>query len=251
MNDRTGPLEKNVSAFNADTAILGGYAYTAIDQWSARYATGRQTKRLIQMMKKHIDPSEGVADIGCGDGTFTVEIASRFQPRAMRGIDPAENAVAAARRRLTSLREGGVRFEVGNIYDLASKGDSVAVLRGVLHHLDRVQAAVEHLTTQFETILVLEPNGFNPVLKLIEKLSSYHRAHDEKSYWPPRLNAWFAKQGFEVVAQDYFCLVPYFCPTPFARFLSWIEPFFESLPLVRQVCCGTNLVLYRRSVRSR
>jgi len=249
--DRSGqpmdPLENNVSAFNADTAALGGYVYTATDRWSAHYATGRQTRQLIQMMQEFVDPSVSIADIGCGDGTFTLDIASQFRPRAIRGIDPAENAIVAAQQRLRSLPGAPVRFETGNIYDLTSEGESVAVIRGVLHHLDRVQAAIVHLATQFETILVLEPNGFNPVMKLIEKLSSYHRAHDEKSYWPPMLNGWFADEGFNVVTQEYCCLVPYFCPTAFAKLLARIEPDVEAVPLVRQVCCGTNLILYRRA----
>src|SRR5262245_38488616 len=129
MNDHKGPLENNVSAFNTDTAVLGGYAYTATTQWSAHYATERQTKQPIQMMQQHVDASVSVADIGCGDGTFTMEIVARFHPHAVRGIDPAENAVAAAQQRLKSFPATAVRFETGNIYNLKSQGESVAVVR--------------------------------------------------------------------------------------------------------------------------
>jgi len=44
MNDSQGSLERNIAAFNADAAALGGYAYTAIDRWSARHATRRHGK---------------------------------------------------------------------------------------------------------------------------------------------------------------------------------------------------------------
>ncbi len=57
----------------------------------------------------------------------------------------------------------------GDIYDFESNGEDVAVLRGVLHHLDRPEAAIAHLAKQFKAVMILELNGYNPVMKLIEK----------------------------------------------------------------------------------
>jgi SAM-dependent methyltransferase len=239
-------MERNVEVFNDDTAAHGGYIYTAIDRWSSRHATGRQTEELVKMLAENFPRSVHVVDIGCGDGTFTIEIAERFGPTAIRGIDPAGNAVDAARARIPSRLSGSVSFEVGNIYEVENKGETVAVVRGVLHHLDRPQAAIAQLTRQFTSLIALEPNGYNPGMKIIERISRYHRQHDERSYWPPTLNRWFKQEGFSVVAQKFFCLVPYFCPTPAARILGRAESAVESLPVVRQICCGTNLVLYRR-----
>ena len=198
------------------------------------------------MLAENFPRSAHVVDIGCGDGTFTIEIAERFGPAAIRGVEPARNAVEAARARIPSRLAGSVSFEVGNIYDIENKGETVAVVRGVLHHLDRPQAAISQLTKQFTSLIVLEPNGYNPVMKIIERVSQYHRQHDERSYWPPSLNRWFTQEGFLVVAQKFFCLVPYFCPTPAAKILGRAESAIESLPVVRQICCGTNLALYRR-----
>jgi SAM-dependent methyltransferase len=247
MTDPIRPLEKNIAVFNADAATHGGYVYTAIDRWSSRYATSRQADQLIRMLSENFPASIRIVDIGCGDGAFTMEIAERFGPSAIRGIDPAANAIEAARARISPRLSGSVSFEIGDIYSLQSKGELVAVARGVLHHLDRPQAAIAHLAKQFTAIIALEPNGYNPAMKIIEKTSAYHRKHDEKSYWPPTLNRWFKREGFSVIAQKYFCLVPYFCPTEVARILSMAEPTFELLPVVRQICCGTNLVLYGRS----
>jgi 2-polyprenyl-3-methyl-5-hydroxy-6-metoxy-1,4-benzoquinol methylase len=238
-------LERNIDAFNADVDRVGGYEYTAVDRWSTQYASGRQADALIDMVARNFPPSVRIVDIGCGDGAFTIRLAERFGPSAIRGVEPAARAVEAARRRIPENLFDRVSFEVGNIYDFASKGEDVAVARGVMHHLDRPEAAIAHLAEQFKAVVILEPNGFNPILKLIEKVSPYHQQHDEKSYWPWTLNQWFRAQGLSVVEQDYFLLVPYFCPTPFAKLLSRVEPAFESLPLIRQICCGTNLVLYR------
>ena len=246
MKDDVRPLERNVEVFNADTATHGGYVYTAVDRWSSRYATGRQTEELIEMLAANFPRTIQIVDIGCGDGTFTIDIAERFGPKSIRGIDPAGNAIDAARARIPPQLSGSVAFEVGNIYDVESKGETVAVVRGVLHHLDRPQAAIAQLARRFASLIVKEPNGYNPMMKIIEKTSKYHREHDEKSYWPPTLNRWFVQEGYTVVAQKFFCLVPYFCPTPAAKILARAESAIESLPVVRQVCCGTNLVFYRR-----
>lgn len=248
MKDGDHPLERNIQVFNADTSAHGGYVYTAVDRWSSRYATGRQTDEIVHMLTANFPRSVRIADIGCGDGTFTLHIAERFGPAAMRGIEPAVQAVEAARVRVPPQLSGSVTFEVGSIYDVESKGEAVAVIRGVLHHLDRPQAAIAQLAGQFPSLLVKEPNGYNPMMKVIEKTSKYHREHDEKSYWPPTLNRWFRQEGYFLVAQKFFCIVPYFCPTPAAQLLAKAESAVESLPIIRQLCCGTNLVLYRRRV---
>jgi SAM-dependent methyltransferase len=239
-------LERNIAAFNSDTVLHGGYVYTAIDRWSSRYATGRQAGELIRVLSENFPPSIRVVDIGCGDGWFTLEIAEKFKPSAVRGVDPAANAILAARARIPEGKSSAVTFETGDIYNIEARGESLAIVRGVLHHLDKPQDAISHLARQFTSVIALEPNGYNPGLKIIEKMSSYHRQHDEKSYWPPTLNRWFELAGFSVVDQKYFCLVPYFCPTILAKILRSIEPAVESLPFVRHIACGTNLVFYRR-----
>ena len=239
--------EQNIEEFNADVAAHEGYIYTAIDRWSSRYATGRQSEELVKLIAANFTSQIKIVDIGCGDGTYTREIANRFRPQSMRALDPASNAVRiATERTATAPAATPISFEVGNIYELENKGEELAVVRGVLHHLDRPKEAVAELCRCFDSILVLEPNGYNPVLKVIEKVSPYHRRHGEKSYWPPTLNTWFADAGFEVVTQSFFLLVPYFCPTGAAKLLASLEGLSESIPVVRHVSSGTNLVLYRR-----
>jgi ubiquinone/menaquinone biosynthesis C-methylase UbiE len=246
MPDTVSAPERNIAAFNLDTAAHGGYVYTSNDQWSSRYATGRQSDELIRMLTGNTDPTTRIVDIGCGDGTFTLDIAERFHPASVRGIDPAANAITAAGRRIPAHLADLVSYEVGDIYSLKSRGEQLAIARGVLHHLDRPREAIAQLAREFTSVLALEPNGYNPVMKVIEKASAYHRQHDEKSYWPPDLDRWFKHEGFSVLSRKFFCVVPYFCPTPAARLLASVESTVERVPVVRQVCCGTNLVLYKR-----
>jgi trans-aconitate methyltransferase len=73
------------------------------------------------MPQDFVDPSVSIADIGCGNGAFTMEIASRFRPRAGRGIDPAENAIGATQVLLRALLGAPLRLETRNIYDVTSE----------------------------------------------------------------------------------------------------------------------------------
>ncbi len=89
------------------------------------------------MLSDNFSNAVRIADIGCGDGFFTMEIAEKFRPSAIRGIEPAANAVEVARTRIPAHLARSVSFQTGNIYDLENDGVEVAVIRGVLHHLDR------------------------------------------------------------------------------------------------------------------
>jgi hypothetical protein len=94
---------------------------------------------------------------------------------------------------------------------------------------------------------VLEPNGWNPVLKAIEKLSAYHRAHGERSFFTHTIDGWMKDAGLKIVHRSFSGLVPYFCPDGAARLLKRVEPMVERLPGVRQVACGTYVVVGQRS----
>src|SRR5206468_3389918 len=100
MSNTVSASERNIAAFDLDTAANGGYVYTSNDRWSSRYATARQSDELIRMLTGNVDPATRIVDIGCGDGTYTLDIAERFKPASIRGVDPAANAIAAAGTRI-------------------------------------------------------------------------------------------------------------------------------------------------------
>ena len=103
--------ERNIFAFNHDTASHGGYVYTAVERWSSRVATARQTDEIISLLEGNFPRSVRIADVGCGDGTFTIEIARRFHPQHIRGIDPAALAIEAAQRHIPDDLAPSVAFE--------------------------------------------------------------------------------------------------------------------------------------------
>src|SRR5690606_24385446 len=134
-------------------------------------------------------------------------------------------------------------------YDLpyADQSFDIAHLRGALHHMDQPERAIAEATRVAKTVLVLEPNGYNPVLKIIEKASRYHVEHGERSFPPPMVDSWLRAQGYEVIYRRYSGFVPYFCPDWAARALAKLEPLVERLPLIRALACGTYVCVGERS----
>jgi hypothetical protein len=123
-------------------------------------------------------------------------------------------------------------------------------VRGVLHHLYEPERAISRLSKIAKAIIIVEPNGYNPVLKLIERFSAYHREHEEKSYPPHRLDRWFTKFGGRVVESTYAGLVPFFCPEPLAKVLKVVEPIVERVPVARQLGCAVYVQRIQADVRA-
>lgn len=242
--------EKNVQAFNDDVKNNGQYLYTNFQRYSAYIATKRQSDELIKLLKKSIGKDASILDVGCGDGIFTLELLKEVKPKKIIGFDKARVAIDSATKKINIKDKKKITFRYCDIYDahkyFKKNSFSIIVVRGVLHHVDNPVRAVASLSSISKKIIVLEPNGFNPILKLIEKISPYHRGHDEKSYWPLTLNKWFKDNGYRVKEQQYFSIIPYFCPESIVRLLEHIEPFVERLPFIKMFYCGTNLIYYER-----
>ncbi|MEZ4901482.1 MAG: hypothetical protein R2822_06830 [Spirosomataceae bacterium] len=58
----------------------------------------------------------------------------------------------------------------------------------------------------------MEPNGNNPILKLIEKTSKYHIEHEEQSFIEFSLKKWIKNAGGKVTNWSYVGYVPFFFP---------------------------------------
>ena len=82
-----------------------------------------------------IEPNSSVLDLGCGDGTITVEI-SRFAGRVI-GIDSNPRAIEAAGKRAERERRDNVEFKVSSIETLREPDASfdLAVFSQSLHHM--------------------------------------------------------------------------------------------------------------------
>ena len=235
-------VKKNVTEFDRDISDHNGYQYTNSDKDISKYMSNSRTSAAIT--NSTCFSGKKVLDIGCGDGVFTLELM-RAGAASVLGVDPASNAIESAKRRaLAAGMEGRVRFEAVNLYDLEGRGEQfdIAVLRGVLHHVPLPEKAVAVAAAVADELIILEPNGCNPVLKLIERFSAYHRLHEEQSFLPSTIDRWLERAGKTPTNRQLINLVPLFCPPAAARILKILEPIVEATPVLRLFGCGQYLV---------
>ena len=228
--------------FENDIQNGGAYQYTTGERYSARVANARisdvaNTVLDLRGMK--------VLDIGCGDGTYTFELYHRSKPLSIHGIDLSEGAIATAQ---SKSPDPSVTFSTcsGSKLPFADNSFDVAHVRGVLHHMDHPDEGVAEALRVARKIIIVEPNGWNPVLKVIEKTSKYHIEHRERSFTSSLIESWCTARGARVTNRTWAGLVPFFCPEPFARFLKTIEPVVEKIPVARQLSCAVFAVTAER-----
>jgi len=237
--------EPNRSAeiFSRDVETRGGYLYALDEKLSTRLATERWMDLMLGLTELE---GRAVADIGCGDGTFTVRYWDRGKPRMMSALDPALKAVVSG-----SVKSRGrpIRFVAADGHHLPYADDAfdVAILQAILHHDTDPAATICEAFRVAREIIVLEPNGYSPVLKLMEKMSPYHREHEERSYTSARLHRWVEAAGGRVTKGRFGITVPMFSPDWMASALKFLEPPFEKLPLFNRMVCAIYVFHARRA----
>lgn len=232
-----------VEAFERDATHNRGYLYTTNARLSSQLANRRLTEAALAAADFR---GKRVLDVGCGDGTYTVELLEKGNPASLYGFDPVQEAIAIAREKAANRP---ITFATHDAYNvpLESGTFDIAVLRGVLHHVERPADILREAFRLAPVLIVIEPNGYNLILKCIEKLSRYHREHGEKSYAPSTLDRWVAQLGGTVRARDWVGLVPMFCPDWFARVLKKIEPFLEGTPVLNAAGCAVYVMVAQRN----
>ena len=242
-------LTQTRDIYNHDVMTQGSYLYTKKDVYSTIVATRKQSQEIHTLIRKFFRPPLSILDLGCGDGTYTIELARDIRPKKIVGFDIAGEAIKVASAHIPP-KLTNIQFRVGDAYTVSRiykrTEFTLGIFRGVLHHMEHPEHAIQQVAKIVDSVIVLEPNGFNPILKVIEKLSPYHKEHGEKSYWPPSLDRWFANAGYTVAYKTYFSIVPYFCPSWITIVLKKVEPYLESLPIINRLYCGGTLTLYHK-----
>jgi 2-polyprenyl-3-methyl-5-hydroxy-6-metoxy-1,4-benzoquinol methylase len=236
------PKNPNVEVFDRDAAEHGGYVYTSEASLSSRLATQRSRDVIVELAE--LD-GRSVIDMGCGDGYYSLQIWELAQPRLMVAVDAAGKAVESARRRRTTQK---VEYAVADVHRLPFSDDSfdVALVQSILHHDDDPRDVIREAFRLAPEIVIHEPNGNNLGLKIIERTSTYHRQHGEKSYRPMQMTRWVREAGGEVSSLRFAGLVPMFCSDWLARVMKRLEPIVESLPMLRAQGCAVYVMVARR-----
>jgi len=239
--------ERNYQPFDKDAASRGGYLYTATDRLSCRLATGRS---LDVILSANQFSGRSIIDLGCGDGFYTIRYWDRARPRTVTAIDAAASAIEVANR---NKQDRPINFQVGDIHALPFPDDSfdLALLQSILHHDDRPDHAIREAFRVAPVILIHEPNGNNPGLKVIEKTSRYHIEHGEKSYSSRRILRWVREAGGVVTWRKFAGFVPMFSPDWLARTMKAIEPVLEGTPGLRALGCALFVLVARRASPAR
>lgn len=224
--------------FEQDAIDNRGYRYTTAAPTSAKIANQRLTELTVQWIRR-LKNIKTVMDIGCGDGTYTAAVAKKFPKLSFKGCDPATSAIKLAKKTFPSIS-----FSVADILKprtLPKPTAQASILRGVIHHVPNAKLGVMNAVRYSHHVLVIEPNGWNPILKIIEVISPYHRAHGERSFTSRTLSRWVKDGGSRVTNISYVGLVPFFCPPGLATILKRVEPFVEQSLLAPLLCAQVIL----------
>lgn len=232
--------EGKSDCFSNDIANHLEYLYSNKKKLSCLFAGKRMTKALLSSLDFN---DKKVLDIGCGDGTYSIDHYDQAQMKKLVCIDPSKLAIEVARKKAGTRN---ITFEVGVAEKLRFSDNSfdIAYLRGTLHHVNRPDLVLKEAIRVSKTILLVEPNGNNLLLKFREKILSYHREHKEKSFFSWYLNKISSSVGGKIIYTNFFGIVPYFCSDGFARFANLIEGFVEKTPVIRAILCGFYIVVF-------
>ena len=231
-------LKKNVTVFGRDIDDNLGYKYSTNAKYSSIVANKRMTDAINQTIP---EGTKTIIDIGCGDGTYSNEIKKNKPNIEVTGIDPVESAVHIAKERYDNIH-----FFCSNIYEdgfFKGLNFDLAIFRGVLHHLPDIELAIKKSSLFSTTLLILEPNGNNFILKLFERFSKYHIEHEEQSFTTSKLSKWCTTNGWKIVSINYIGFVPVFFPTSIAKMILLFQPFLEKVPIINKYL-SAQIVIY-------
>jgi SAM-dependent methyltransferase len=234
-------VKNNVNVFNKDVELNQGYKYTTNAPFSAVVANKRLTKATLDNLPSNV---KTLIDIGCGDGTYTNELKLIRKDLTFAGTDPAEKAIDHAKQNYPDID-----FFISNILvtkSFVNKHFDIAVMRGVLHHLSDQEKAIRNTLLLADNMLIIEPNGNNPILKYIEKHSLYHIEHEEQSFTTQKLINWCKDAGWQVSFIKYVGYVPYFFPTFLSKTIYLFQPFLEKIPLFRFFFSAQIIILCKK-----
>jgi len=113
---------------------------------------GRHIKLQLDYLRQ-IVPDEfkhrNTHDLGCGDGKITVILKDIFQPSQFKGYDVCPELVKRT-------NDKGIEAETKDL-GKGLPGGEMAIMWGVLHHIDDMAACLRNTREHYEYIFIREP----------------------------------------------------------------------------------------------
>jgi SAM-dependent methyltransferase len=220
-----------------ERAGRAGYSATMFrSQRVARHVLAKQWRVALDIAGRlGLDASASVLELGCGDGEFAVEVLARHY----RHVVALEKSPTAVERAVARPGGGNVRFLTADVvaheYPAGERWDG-AFLIGFLHHVKRgTRVVVERLARVAPRVIVMEPNGNNPMRKLLEHLPSY-REGGEESFRLAELVAIFGRAGYRLRERAAINLFPPFAPDVLFPMVRGVERLVEAMPALHALC---------------
>jgi SAM-dependent methyltransferase len=113
-------------------------------------------RRFADLASARLTAVRRAADLGCGPGEITCELARRHPSIAFRGVDHSLAAIARARQHAARLGLANVTFETGDIARTPPDADIVLMFDAFHHLLDPAAFVRESRVDRF---LLVEPAG--------------------------------------------------------------------------------------------
>lgn len=146
------------------------------------YAITESSRHYFESRLLECAEGKRVLEIGCGDGTYSLWLASHGAD--VEGIDLSGENVATARSKASQIGIGSASFQVMDAEHLAFPDASFDIVFGssVLHHLDiePALAGIGRVLKPNGEIFFYEPLGYNPVINLFRMLTPRMRTASEK-----------------------------------------------------------------------
>lgn len=175
-------------------------------KWHEERSANREAAFYLPLLK----PGMSLLDIGCGNGSITVDLAKRVSPGQVVGIDIEPSQIERAQALASEQKVTNVQFEVGSAYELPFADESFdsAFANTALQHLDDPVKALQ------EVLRVLTASGvmgtrdmdwggvligpYDPKLNLLIDLQIRMREHEGKgSSFGRRQRAVLREAGFK------------------------------------------------------
>ena len=107
----------------------------------------RTAENSAAYLLSRLRPDARILDVGCGPGTITADLAARVPSGEVVGIDAVADVLHGARQEAERRGQANVRFETGDVYQLAFSDGSFDVVHAhqVLQHLSDPVAALAEM----------------------------------------------------------------------------------------------------------